>query len=62
MPKYKIALTRDTTETAFVTVEAENSGNAMYSALDLLDSDPQIEFKIDDTTPKDCYVSDCEEL
>ena len=62
MPKFKVALTRDTTETAFVTVEAKNSGEAIYTALDLLYYDPQIEFKIDDTTPKDCYVSDCEEL
>jgi len=62
MPKYRVAVTRQTTETAFVDVEAEGSADANAKALDHATAASALNYERDEPAVSYPYVTNCELL
>lgn len=59
MPKYSFTLTRDTTESVSVTIEADTAEEAFQKALE----NPPVEgWEPDDNTPQDPYLPDPDDV
>ena len=63
MPRFTVIVTRDTTESVIVEIEAENADEASEKAIDYSYNNPNIEWEQDDTpnASSDHYVTNVEE-
>jgi hypothetical protein len=65
MPKFRLLVTRDTTQSTVVEVEATDEDEAGFLARQQVRADQsKFDWELDDTpnASKDPYVTDCEEL
>lgn len=61
MPKFKIRLTRDASESVDVEVKAKNEDEAQEKALELADT-KDLDWSMDDGNDHEPYISDTEEM
>jgi len=66
MPKFRVIVTRDTTESAFITVEADDEEQANERALERAETaekigGPNLGYERDDCSQSDPYVTGCDE-
>lgn len=63
MPYYRVPVTRDVTETAYITVEAETPEDAQRAALDhAQQSTAPVAYELDDCTGGEPYIADLDDL
>ena len=66
MPKFRVVITRDTTESAFITVEAEDGDEAHVLAIERAQAaerigGPVLGYERDDCSQSDPYITGCDE-